>query len=135
VADLTVGELLARARQDLRSVTAVIDLPRDVIASLNCPVCFAQEDVFKSLGKVTEKDGVCPACGNARVPITLATLGLDDKLDGLRFAELGVPLFDIVTARSGERTISYVFDGDAAAILGPLPATLAVPVSSSIGGE
>jgi adenylyltransferase/sulfurtransferase len=129
VADLTVGELLARARRDLGSESAVIGLPRDVIASLSCPVCFAQEEVFKSLGKVTESDAACPKCGNTRVPVTLATLGLDDKLDGLRFAELGVPLFDIVTARSGERTISYVFDGDAAAVLGSLPTTL------SVGGE
>ena len=135
VADLTVGELLVRARQDLGSESAVIGLARDVISHLSCPVCFSQEEVFKSLGKVTEADAVCPDCGKTRVPVTFTTLGLDDQLDGVRFSELGVPLFDIVTARSGERSISYVFDGDAARLLGPLPTRLSLMDSPPVGGE
>jgi len=131
VADITVGELLARARRELADESAVIGLSRDVIASLSCPVCFSQEEVFRSLGKVTEADAVCPGCGKTRVPVTLSTLGYDDQLDGLSFAELGVPLFDVVTARSGDRSVSYVFDGDAAAVLGPLPTGL----SLAHGGE
>ncbi len=135
VADITAGELLARARADLRSEAAVIGLSRDVISSLSCPVCFSEEKVFRSLGKVTEADAVCPGCGKTRVPVTLSTLGYDDSLDALSFAELGVPPFDIVTARSGEQTVSYVFDGDAPAVLGSLPATLSLSDSPLDGEE
>jgi adenylyltransferase/sulfurtransferase len=135
VADVTVGDLLARARRELRDEQAVIGLSRDIVSGLSCPVCFSQEDVFRSLGKVTEAEAVCPDCGKTRVPITLATLGYDDALDGRSFAELGVPPFDIVTARSGERSISYVFDGDAPAVLGPLPTTLSLASPPADGGE
>jgi adenylyltransferase/sulfurtransferase len=135
VADMTVGELLARARQDLGSETAVVALSRDVVSALSCPACFSQEDVFRSLGKVTEADAVCPKCGGTRVPVTLSTLGYDDALDAKSFADLGVPLFDIVTARAGERAISYVFDGDAEAVLGSLPTSLSLSEVPPQGGE
>jgi adenylyltransferase/sulfurtransferase len=124
VADLTVGELLARARGELGD-RAVIGLSRDVVSALACPGCGASEEVYRSLGKVTEKEGKCPACGELRFPETLLTLGIEEDpearaREGLTLAEVGVPPFDVVTARAGERTVSYMFDGDAGEVLGPL---------------
>ena len=119
VADLTVGELLRRARSDL-GPEAVIGLSRDVIARLVCPGCGSSEERFVSLGKVTEAEAKCPRCGQDRAPETLLTLGLDTALDGRTFQEIGVPRFDVVTARNEGRSVSYLFDGDAAAVLGGL---------------
>ena len=53
--------------------------------------------------------------------MTASTLGLEPGFEHLTFAQLGVPPFDVVTARVGERSISYLFDGDAQAVLGSLP--------------
>lgn len=135
VADVTVGDLLVRVRQDLQSEQAVIGLSRDIVVALTCPVCASQQEVFRSLGKVTEAEAVCAECGRTRVPITLATLGYDDTLNGISFAKLGVPPFDIVTARSGDQAISYVFDGDSSSVLGPLPTSLSLAVPPAHGGE
>ena len=124
VADITVGSLLKRAREEL-GAGAVIGLSRDLVSALTCSGCGTSEKVFRSLGKVTEREGKCPACGQMRAPETLLTLGLEEgpearDMEEMTFAELGVPLFDVVTARAGERTISYMFDGDAGEVLGSL---------------
>ena len=40
--------------------------------------------------------------------------------DSTPLRELGVPPYDVVTARSDEHSISYLFDGDAKEVLGEL---------------
>jgi hypothetical protein len=116
VADMRVGDLQARAQEDLNG-EAVIELRQDVIAALTCLHCGRQEQVFHSLGAVTEDDGKCPHCGEMRTPELLHTLGLDRGLDGRTFAEIGLPPFDGVTARRGEETVTYLFEGDAQRVL------------------
>jgi adenylyltransferase/sulfurtransferase len=116
VTGLTVHELLLRARKDL-GAEAVLELHRDVVVSLQCARCQTQEPVFKALGKVTEKEGRCPACGQMRAPETATTLDADGPWRNLTFAQLGLPPWDIVSARAGEKAASYVFQGDAAGVL------------------
>lgn len=119
VADLKLGALLSRAREAL-GADAVIQLSRDLITGLTCARCSKTEAIYRSMGKVTERDGLCPKCGEMRAPETTSTLGLDESMNALTFAELGVPPYDVVTARSGENTLSYLFDGDAKQVLGAL---------------
>src|SRR5204862_3478997 len=118
VKDMTLGELLKKARSAL-GASAVIQLSRDIIVGLSCDKCQTNEPVFRSLGKVTESEGRCPVCKQMRAPVTASTLGLEEGLESMTFAQLGIPPFDVVTARASERSISYVFDGDAAEVLGP----------------
>ena len=119
VADVRLGDLLAQARRTL-GPEATVGLSRDVIARLVCPACGEAQDVFKSLGKVTEREAACPSCGQTRVPETLLTLGLEDGLEDRTFEQLGAPPYDVVCARSGDKAIWYWFDGDADRVLGPL---------------
>lgn len=119
VADVTLGELLKRARKDL-GAESVLGLTRDLVTALNCEVCGTSEPCFKTLGKVTEAEGRCSKCGEMRAPETTMTLGLDDAHEGRSMADLGIPPFDVITARSGEETVSYLFDGDEALVLGSL---------------
>ena len=118
-ADITLGQLLKTSRGVL-GPDAVIQLHRDIITGLNCAKCGTQEPIFRSLGKVTEKEGLCPKCGEMRAPDTTSTLGLEAGWEQMTFAQLGIPPYDVVTARSGEQTISYLFDGDAKMVLGTL---------------
>jgi molybdopterin/thiamine biosynthesis adenylyltransferase len=119
VAGVRAGDLLDDARAAL-GPDAVIELSRDVITGLACSQCGKTEAVFRSLGKVTESEGKCPRCGTMRAPETTSSIGHDPALLDLTFAQLGVPAFDIVTARSDGGAISYVFEGDAPAVLGAL---------------
>ena len=119
IADITLGDLLKKARSALGE-SATIRLSRDILTALTCARCGTSEPVFRSLGKVSEKEGRCPVCKEMRAPETTMTLGLEPGLESMTFAQLGVPAFDVVTATAGDRSISYLFDGDAEAVLGPL---------------
>jgi molybdopterin/thiamine biosynthesis adenylyltransferase len=118
--DITVGEILARARNDLGR-DAVVELSRDIISALRCPQCDNSQDMFRPLGTVSEKDAKCPDCGEMRAAETLLTLGTGNVPEHLTLAEIGVPPFDVVTGRRDETTISYLMHGDAEQVLGKLP--------------
>ncbi|HYG75187.1 MAG TPA: ThiF family adenylyltransferase [Planctomycetota bacterium] len=118
VADMRVSDLLKIARAELGEGT-VLQLGRDILTALNCPACGTSEPVFRSLGKTTEAEGKCPQCGQMRAPELTHTLGLEPApIDNMTFEQIGTPRFDVVTARKGERSISYLFSGDAQAVLG-----------------
>jgi molybdopterin/thiamine biosynthesis adenylyltransferase/predicted RNA-binding Zn-ribbon protein involved in translation (DUF1610 family) len=125
VADITLDRLLARAEAAL-GAGAVLDLSRDVIVRLSCPACGHTTPGRAVLGAVRESQAACPACGAHRAVEIAASIGRDGEVDlGLTPAELGLPPFDIIVARQGlERQQAWLFDGDAAAVLGPLAASL-----------
>jgi hypothetical protein len=57
-----------------------------------------------------------------RVVQTLAGYKGESELAARRLDQLGLPLFDIFTARSLESEISYCLAGDATVVLGALSA-------------
>ncbi len=117
--DTTVQDIINLARCELGG-DAVVGLSRDIVCALDCPICHKRHSIFTSLGKVREEDALCEECGELCVPDTLTTLGLNDDLDDKTLAQIGVPPFDVLTARNDERSVSYLFDGDAALVLGGL---------------
>lgn len=119
VADLTVGDLLRRIREDLGG-DASIELSRDVITGILCPACGRRENRKQVLGSMKEKDARCPACKELRVPETTHTLGHDLSLASRTLSEVGVPKFDMVTGYNDTDVISYLFMGDAQDVLGAL---------------
>jgi adenylyltransferase/sulfurtransferase len=119
-AEVTVGELLDRARADLGSTEAVLRLGRDVIRRLVCPSCGHTEDLFVALGKVTENMAKCPSCGAMRAVELLMSPGVETGLDKMTLTEIGVPPLDVITAQAGDASISYLLDGDQDRVLGDL---------------
>jgi hypothetical protein len=75
---------------------------------------------------VRESQAACPGCGAHRALDTTASISRvgahDLSIDlALTPAALGLPAYDVIVARSGlERHEAWLFDGDAAAALGPL---------------
>lgn len=121
VDSLTAGDLLARAQRDLGG-GAVVELNQDLLAELYCAACDARQPLHASLGKVSEKTARCPRCGAHRAPTLFHTLdGTQPWLDRT-LAQLGVPPWDILTARAGYETRHYEMGGDRAQVLGPLEA-------------
>jgi len=119
VAEVRLGDLLERARSRL-GPDAVLELNRELLRELECPQCGRREEVLASLGKIREEDTRCSTCNVLRIPHTLHELDDDCGLLDRTAAEIGVPPFDILCARCGERTLALFFDRDAAAVLGEL---------------
>ncbi|MEO6923145.1 MAG: ThiF family adenylyltransferase [Bryocella sp.] len=126
-AALTLQQLHERACADLGTTEVVVDFSRDVIERLVCPGCHTETDCFLPVGGLTFSDGHCPVDGSMRVVHTLSGFRGQPELAGRTLDRLGLPLFDIFTARSASAEISYCIAGDAPAVLGPLAVAAEVP--------
>lgn len=118
-AELTLNDLLRRAQSDL-GADATIEFSREVIHSLACPSCNTETEVFAPVGSLTREQGRCPNDAGMRVVNTLHGFSGESSLGDRRLDSLGLPLFDIFTARALDKEIGYVIAGDAAKVLGPL---------------
>ena len=121
VNDITLGELLDRAEAKLgQGVT--LELSRDVVTSLTCPVCEKTERVGLVLGALREAAARCQLCGTHRVVQFSGIVVRDGEIDlSLTPGEIGVPPFDIIVVRQGiEKQEAWLFAGDAGAALGEL---------------
>jgi adenylyltransferase/sulfurtransferase len=121
VGDRSLGALLDRAEAVL-GPGASLDLSRDVIVQLSCPACGTATPGGAVLGTMRESQAACPACGAHRAVEIASSVARDGLVDlSLTPAALGLPPFDVIVARQGlERQEAWLFDGDAAAVLGPL---------------
>lgn len=119
VGSATARQVLEKARADLGSA-AILEFNADLLCGLDCPQCGRQEEVFASLGRVTDAQGICPACQSPRVPRMYHTLSGTESFLDRPLGDLGVPAWDVVAARSGLECRFYEFSADAGAVLGPL---------------
>ncbi len=114
------GDLLERVRSDL-GPDGVIEMGRDLLASLYCSKCGEDEPFFASLGKVTEAQGRCPRCQQARTPALFHTIdGRRADLLDVTLSAIGVPPWDVLGGRAGMDQRFYELSGDRDAVLGPL---------------
>jgi adenylyltransferase/sulfurtransferase len=120
VGQTSVGQLLERAQSDL-GPAAILETNQDLLAALLCTRCGQEEPVFASLGKVTEKQGRCPRCGEPRTPRLLNTIdGRDAAMLDRTLGAIGVPPWEVLGARAGSQQRYYEFQGDREAVLGAL---------------
>ncbi len=130
VADITAAQLIARAKK-LLGENVELELAREMLQSLVCPKCHHEEEWFTSLGKVTEADAACSACGHElREVKTFFKIRGDEPFANRTLASIGVPAFDIVVARGmageasgGRRSVGFELTGDAPLVLGSLVQT------------
>jgi molybdopterin/thiamine biosynthesis adenylyltransferase len=120
--EMTLAHLYQRAQQDLNSQNVVLEFSRDVIHKLSCPACGAEEELFSAVGKVTYAQGRCAADGQMRAVITTHSYSGAEPYGNRTLDQLGLPLFDVFSARSDEREIAYLIAGDQKAVLGQLAA-------------
>jgi adenylyltransferase/sulfurtransferase len=134
-AGTTVAQALAQARQLLGSAVE-LELARDVLEKMVCPSCHAEEPMFQSLGKVKSDKAACAHCGAARrEAVTFYKIrGTESFLDRT-LAEIGVPAFDILIARTADRAIGIELTADAHAVLGPLASEFTNHVAGSASAD
>lgn len=119
---LTLRSLRERAQADLEAKDVVIELSRDVIHKFVCPSCHEEEEKFAPVGSIPFADARCARDGHLRSVISVHSYSGVEEIGERRLSELGVPRFDVFTARAGEREIAYLPDGDAREVLGDLAA-------------
>lgn len=115
--EISVRDLLSLVRKQMGEDT-VLELGRDILESMRCPHCGDVEDLYMSLGKAKNSLAPCPKCGTKREVNTIFTISGKEKFLDKTFAEIGVPPYDIVWARSAEHLWGFEFSGDADEVLG-----------------
>jgi len=118
--DLTLLELLERARQDLGASEVVLEFSRDVVHKLSCPKCREEQERFAPVGSIRFEEGRCPRDGQQRVVATLHNYSGEAEFSHRKLDALGLPLFDVFTARSQGREIVYLMAGDEQDVLASL---------------
>ena len=132
VNDVNLSELLDRAETRLGQ-GATLELSRDVVMRLTCPVCSTTERVGMVLGAMREAAARCTVCGTHRVVEFTGIVVRDGDLDlSLTPAEIGIPPFDIIVARNGiDKQEAWLFDHDVEQSLGPLASSFVMNQSFS----
>jgi molybdopterin/thiamine biosynthesis adenylyltransferase len=118
--DLTLRKLLERVRCDLGSDDAILEFSRDVIHKLACARCGTEEELFAAVGTVPFARAKCPVDGQMRAVITAHSYSGGEPFGDRRLDAIGLPLYDVFTARSPEREIAYLLGGDEKQVLGQL---------------
>jgi adenylyltransferase/sulfurtransferase len=117
--DITLQEMLEIIKDKLGK-SAVLEFNREIVCALVCEKCKTREDVFKSLGKITESQAKCSNCGEIRVPELTHTIYGDEKYLYLKLSEVGIPPFDILTGRDGLNMLHFELSGDKKDVLGEI---------------
>ena len=119
VVDTTVRRALAEAKK-LLGPNAELELARDVLEKMVCPACHSEEPLFISLGKVKSSKANCPKCDARRDVVTFYKIRGSEAFVDRTLAEIGVPAFDVLIARTADRAIGLELSNDKAEVLGPL---------------
>ena len=118
--EMPVGRLLEMARKELGE-KAVIEISRDMIEKLICPKCHREEYFHTSLGKVPLGSAWCPHCPDTmREVVSFYVIDRGKPFLDKTFAQIGLPAYDIVMARTRDRCVGYEFSADGRQVLGPL---------------
>ncbi len=95
-----------------------LELGREIVESLLCPSCDRREAVFLPLEGIGEDRALCGACGSARAPTFIHSLGPGSVLLPRTGREVGLPAWDILWARRGDALAGIELSGDQVQALG-----------------
>jgi molybdopterin/thiamine biosynthesis adenylyltransferase len=118
-ATTTVDRALAEARR-LLGPGAVVELPGDLVTSFRCAPCGTERRAMRRLEALRERDSLCAKCGAPMAPEIATSLDGSEGLGGATLAEAGLPPFDVVRCRSGERLAGLRLEADRGEALGAL---------------
>jgi len=124
--DLTLVQLLQRARADVGSDGVVIEFSRDVIQRLVCPSCGGEQEMYAPAGKVRLQEARCKKDGHLCTVVSIHGFSGSEDFGYRRLDQLGLPLLDLFVARSSKREIGYIPYGDSSQVLGSLASEMSL---------
>jgi molybdopterin/thiamine biosynthesis adenylyltransferase len=119
--ETTLEALFSFARERIEADGPMtLEFSRDVIRQLRCPRCEVADDLFVPVGSVSAAQGRCPVCETMREVITAHNFTGDEPYGNRALRALGLPTFDVFSARTASREVQILIAGDREAVLGPL---------------
>lgn len=115
----SLKQLLQFVRKEIDE-NAVLELERDIIYSLKCNQCNTEEEVYKSLGKVSEEDAFCRECSQMRTPEMTHTINGSESFLNFTLEDLEIPGMEAFTVRTDKKTHYIELTADRQSILGEL---------------
>jgi molybdopterin/thiamine biosynthesis adenylyltransferase len=116
--ELTLQSLRQRAQADFGCEDVVIEFSRDILHKFVCPACGDEEEKYAALGSIPFAAARCANDGQMRSVISLQSYSGKEEFGSRRLSDLGLPSFDLYTARHRDREIGYIPQGDAEQLLG-----------------
>jgi molybdopterin/thiamine biosynthesis adenylyltransferase len=116
--ELTLSALWERGKHDLGTAETTIEFSRDIVHKLVCPKCGAEEERFAPVGSIAFEEGRCKVDGQMRTVETIHSYSGSEPYGTRTLDQLGLPLFDVFTARSAGSEMGYLIAGDREKILG-----------------
>jgi molybdopterin/thiamine biosynthesis adenylyltransferase len=109
--DTKLADIWQNAAQRFGGVDA-LDFAREIVERLECPACGAREEIFQPAEKIGEDRLRCRACGAESAAVFLHSIGAQSDCLKKTAREIGLPAWDIIWARRGERAIGFELSGD-----------------------
>lgn len=106
-----LAEIWREAGQRLGGVDA-LDFAREIVERLECPACGSRQDVFQPAEHIQEGQLHCPQCGAEATAIFLHSFGAGSKALEKTARETGLPAWEIIWARRGDKAIGFELSGD-----------------------
>jgi adenylyltransferase/sulfurtransferase len=123
--ELTLEHIHRRAQSDLGSAEVCVEFSRDIIHKLVCRECGSEEEIFAPVGTIPYSRGRCSRDGKIREVVALHTYTGSEAFGARPLERVGLPAFDIFSARSRKGEVQYLIAGDAGVVLGPLAGSTA----------
>src|SRR5262249_33343192 len=99
-----------RAAERLSGLDA-IELSREMVEQLECPSCGRVERMLASVEKIAQEQALCP-CGAERYPQFFHSVEAGAPLLDKTVGQLGLPAWDILWARRGNKYLGIELAGD-----------------------
>jgi adenylyltransferase/sulfurtransferase len=119
-AETTLAELHAHAQSELGDGDVSLDFSRDVIQSFHCSRCGHSKDVYACAGTVSVDQGKCPVDGDAMEVMAIHGFSGKESYGNRTVSTLGLPPYDVFVARSRNREMQIVMEGDRKVVLAGL---------------
>jgi molybdopterin/thiamine biosynthesis adenylyltransferase len=89
-----------------------LDLAREIVERVECPSCKSAREIWQPAEKIHEEELVCPTCQNECSPLFLHSITEVSPALKKTARELGLPPWDILWARHGDKYLGLEFAGD-----------------------